>query len=80
MYKIENDVTMPEIHRTVAVYPHWDMLVGQSFAVPVKAGAALRARTMQFTKSSVQTGTPMKFVTRTVVEDGQKKIRCWRTE
>jgi hypothetical protein len=80
MYKIDNDVTMPEIRRTVAVYPHRDMLVGQSFAVPVKAGAALRARTMQIAKSSVKTGTPMKFVTRTVVEDGQKMIRCWRTE
>jgi hypothetical protein len=80
MYKIDNDVTMPEIHRTVMVYPHRELAVGQSFAVPFKAGAALRARTIQITKSSAQTGTPMKFATRTVVEDGHKMVRCWRTE
>ena len=80
MYKIDNDVTMPEIRRTLNSYPHRDMLVGQSFAVPVAAGAKLRTRTMQIAKSLVQMGTPMKFVTRTVVEDGHKMVRCWRTE
>jgi len=79
MIKMDKGVPIPK--RRKSKYPILDMFVGDSFAVPVPEG-----RNPRRVQSSINTACNKiktdgeKFTTRSLVEDGERVIRCWRVE
>ena len=83
MIKVDKGVPIPKYGtaRRGSKYPIRDLLVGDSFAVPVPEGR---------TPSQVQTIVSVtikrinidgaKFTTRSLIENGERVIRCWRVE
>lgn len=72
--KIETDIPMPGNRRVRSSYPLRQLEVGNSFAVQELDGPRVRYAMCQFSVRNAG----WKFTTRTLVEDGETVVRCWR--
>lgn len=83
MFEIQKNVQIPESRgRPVGmVYPFDQMEVGDSFAVPVDATKKIASvqRDIRSAARSPNHRKSHKYVTRSLVEDGQVVVRIWRT-
>jgi len=79
MYEIENNVPIKSL-MNLKIYPLGDMRVGQSFAAPIQKKPNVRTAIHKFVKQSARVGVHLRFVTRSVIENGEEKIRVWRIE
>lgn len=75
--KIETNIAIPDMKRGRTKYPFGTMNIGESFFSPEENA---RTAALQFARNAAEKGRTLKFVTRTVEEDGNKGFRIWRTE
>ena len=70
--KIDRNMPIPaQARRSSLKYPFADLDIGESFFVPGRTGAQL--------SGFISWNRPKKFATRTVIENGVKGVRVWRT-
>ena len=75
VYKIENNIPIPK-HQRQHKYPLFELLVGDSFVVPMSEANYVRAAIGR----AHRTNKAFRFITRTVVGRGRagKQVRVWR--
>lgn len=83
MYGIEKGIEMPAHTSRRRRYPFTDMEVGDSFFVPLdgrKAENLASSISGSARSGRAARANGRRYVTRTVVENGVKGVRCWRVE
>ena len=81
--KIEKGIAIPpQTPGRRRIYPFHEMDVGDSFAVSVDAHQSTenKRRVIKACADRLKKTIGMEFECRSVVEDGQRRIRCWRTK
>ena len=84
---VDSHVPPPFTRGRALAYPFWDMKVGDSFLVECadetaalyRLSARIGTAARKFSDRTEFNGS-LRFVTRTVREDGKVGVRCWRTK
>ena len=77
MFAIQDNVPLPKLRAYRSRYPFSEMRVGQSFFIP---GVRVQRVSHAAVYWAKRLGDGYRFVSRTVTEDGQEGVRCWRVE